>query len=53
MTYIIIALLLIVSVYPLSYVRYVWQKKNYAGAVAVLLLTLASIAAPACFLFSR
>jgi hypothetical protein len=53
MKFFIIPLLLLVSVYPLSYVKYVWSKKNYIGAVGMVFLTLMSIAFPAYLMFKR
>ncbi len=53
MKYFILGLLLLVSVYPFSYVKYVWSKKNYLGALGMLILTLLSLAVPAILLLSR
>ncbi len=49
----LIALLLLTSVYPFSYAGYVWRKKNYPGAIGMLVLTLTSLALPIYLLFRR
>lgn len=53
MKYFVIAFLLIVSVYPLGYIKYVWQKKNYFGAIGMVFLTLFSISFPAYLIIVR
>jgi hypothetical protein len=53
MKILVIVILLISAVYPLSYVKYVWSKKNYIGALGMIFLTLMSIAFPAYIMFKR
>lgn len=53
MNYIVILFLLIMAIYPLSYAKYNWKKKNKLGAVGMVLLVLASIVLPAFLLFIR
>ncbi|NMA24326.1 MAG: hypothetical protein GX936_01520 [Clostridiales bacterium] len=53
MEYIVTAVLLAASIYPFSYVRYVWQKKNYTGAVGMLFMTLLSLSYAVYLLFAR
>lgn len=53
MKFFVLVLVLVISVYPLSYVRYVWSKKNYLGAVGMVFLTLMSVGVPAYLLFIR
>ena len=53
MKYITIVLLLIASVYPVSYAKYNFMKKNYLGAFGMIFLTLAAVAFPVYLLFTR
>lgn len=53
MKYFVIVFLLILSVYPFSYVKYVWQGKNYFGALGMGFITLVSILFPAYLLLIR
>lgn len=53
MKYIVIPILLIVSIYPFSYARYNWNKKNKLGAVGSVLLAILVIVYPAVILFTR
>ncbi|NLA86187.1 MAG: hypothetical protein GX847_02670 [Clostridiales bacterium] len=53
MKLLVITGLLVSAVYPLSYVKYVWQKKNYLGALGMLFLTFVSLAFPAYLVFRR
>jgi hypothetical protein len=53
MKYLTILLLLIASVYPFSYARYNFIKKNYLGAVGMALLALAAIVFPVIMILSR
>ena len=53
MKYFVIVFLLLVSIYPLSYVRYVWSKKNYIGALGMVFITMLSFIFPVYLLFTR
>lgn len=46
MKYVEIIFLIIISIYPFSYVGYNWSKKNKFGAIGVLLLSTAAIIFP-------
>ena len=53
MNYLVIVLLLMASVYPFTYVKYVWSKKNYIGALGMVFITLVSVLFPAYVLLVR
>lgn len=53
MKYLVIPLLLILSIYPLSFAGYNWRKKNKFGAFGMLLLVLAQIVLPGVLLLTR
>ncbi|HEX9063324.1 MAG TPA: hypothetical protein VF941_24390 [Clostridia bacterium] len=53
MKYLIIVLLIIVSIYPMSFARYNWSKKNRWGAVGAALLAAASVIYPVVLVFTR
>lgn len=43
MKYLLVGLLLIASIYPLSYAKYEWDKKNKFPAIGSILLVAASL----------
>ncbi len=51
MTFIILVLLGLLSVRPLSFAKYNWNKKQYLQAAGMLLITLAMFAFPLYVLF--
>jgi hypothetical protein len=53
MTFIILALLALLSLRPLSFAKYNWNKKQYLQAVGMVLIVAAMIAFPVYVLVSR
>ncbi|HPM00037.1 MAG TPA: hypothetical protein PLS45_09150 [Bacillota bacterium] len=53
MTYIVILFLIILSIYPLSYAKYNWDRKNKLGAIGTIILAMAAIAVPSILLLFR
>jgi hypothetical protein len=41
------------SIHPLSYAKYNWNKKNKLGAIGVILLALAAVVVPSVMLWLR
>lgn len=53
MKYAAIPLLLIVSIYPFSYAKYNWNKKNRPGAVGAVLIGISAVVYPSVLIFTR
>lgn len=53
MKYILLFFLLILSIYPLSYAKYNWDKKNKSGAVGCVFLAVAAVVMPSVILWVR
>ncbi len=53
MKYLGVIFLIFLSIYPLSFARYSWRKKNRLGAASVILLAAASVIYPAVLMFTR
>lgn len=53
MKYLIIIFLIAASIYPFSYAKYVWSKKNYFGAIGVIFISLAAIIFPSIMILLR
>lgn len=53
MTYILIVLLIIPSLYTLSYAKYCWHRNNKKAPVGAVLLSLSSITIPAVLTFIK
>jgi len=53
MRYIIMLFLIIISIYPLSYAKYNWDRKNKLVAIGTIILTMAAIAVPSILLLFR
>jgi len=53
MRYTVILFLIVLSMYPLSYAKYNWDRKNKIGAAGMITLTIAAIVIPTIQLFLR
>ena len=53
MKYFVILLLLLLSINPISYAKYNWNKKNRLGAVGCILLVVLSVALPSILILAR
>jgi hypothetical protein len=53
MKYVIVIILMIISIYPFSYARYNWNKKNKLGAVGSILIGIAAIVYPTVLILTR
>lgn len=53
MKYIVILCLLIISVYPFSYAKYNWDRKNKLGAVGSILIAVFMIIYPSIIILKR
>jgi len=53
MTYIVILFLIILSIYPLSYAKYNWDRENKLGAIGTIILAMAAITVPSILLLFR
>lgn len=53
MKYVIIIIVTVISIYPFSYAKYNWGRKNRLGAVGCILLSVLSVVFPALLLLIR
>ena len=53
MRYTVILFLIVLSIYPLSYAKYNWNKENKLGAIGVILLVIAAVVFPSMILLLR
>lgn len=51
--YIIIALLILLSIKPLSFAKFNWRKKQYLGAIGMILIVLLMMGLPIYVLLTR
>jgi hypothetical protein len=52
-TYVLIALLILLSLYPLSYAKYNWGKKQYLQSIGMLFIVMVMLGLPIYVLFTR
>ena len=53
MKYIVMAFILVIFIYSLSFVKYNWKKKNKMAAVGVILLSMVSVVLPVILLYRK
>jgi len=53
MIYIAVLFLIILSIYPLSYAKYNWDRKNRLGAAGTILLAISAVVVPSILLLFR
>ena len=53
MKYVPILFLLAISIYPISYAKYNWDRKNKFGAIGSFLIALASVILPSVLILTR